>query len=262
MTDFTNDTTAHSEKRYIEIKPKQPSWLKPKPEIEAKPPISSPLLHDFITSLFHHYHNDVFATFYNIPKLSNSKLLKQCVIDKSYQEYIVNQKTDQFKRPYNSAKADAVWELRTVSNPNSPGFNNTLYNEIIIHEIKTGKYSLQDTFSRYMKCHMSESDIANANDRCDAFRKQVGITKPSDYLGEYDRCIINGRSVIIRLYIWAWKKHIDSQPILELDARDINDRRIAKKIKMGRLKQIELEYVLPLVKAKLMKLANNLEGDL
>ena len=227
----TNDPSSKN-KKYIEIKPKIviSPWEKPKIEIEAKHPISTPLLHDFIVSIIHHSAKEVFPLMRNIPQLNNSKLYKDYCLEKSLQEWIINQKKsiyDPSVRKYtstitNSTKADAIWLFRSTKYE-----NNILFKDVVVHEVKTGHYDLKKVFDHY--------------------------------LSTYHKATIDGEYVSIRLYIWAWKYHIEQQ--LPIDIID-DTGRMKIEFKKGSLKQIELEYLLPLIKENLFKLANKLEGDI
>jgi hypothetical protein len=230
MTEFTNPTPSRSENRYIEIKPKQLAWMKPKHEIEAKRPLSNPHLHDFIVSILHHSAKDVFPIMGTIPELNNSKLFREYELEKSLQEHIINKyvtiynpETHKYhKELAHSAKADAIWFFRSTKYE-----NNIVFKEVVVHEVKTGHYNLLNVFE--------------------------------NYLSEYHKATIDHTYVAIRLYIWAWKNFIDVQDFEYACSR--NDR-LPIENKKGCIKQLPIEYLLPIVKEKLFKLANNLEGDI
>lgn len=226
------DTSSQTEPIYITIPPKQFFWGKPKPEIEAKTPISDPVLHDFIVSILHHHHRDVYPIMGKIPDLNNSKLFRsnEYIIDKSLQEYIISHKEKVWDKEKNryvsqispSVKADAIWIFKSTKYE-----NNIIFNDVVVHEVKTGNYVLNDVFEKYF--------------------------------GTFHKATIDQRWSSIRLYIWAWKKYIDNQ--LSYDFYN-KEHRITIERKKGALKELPLEHLFPIIKQNLFYLTSRVEGDM
>lgn len=235
MTEFTNNNDARSttEKKYITISPKQLSWMKPKPEIEAKRPISNPLLHDFIVSILHHKASRVYPILRNIPQTSASKIFKDgsWKYHKSLQEYIINRGSWRDMENMRSAKADAVWIFnKEIWNEYPDGRTLCEIRYAVINEVKTGSFSLNSVFEHYS--HTSMSSFSKEN---------------------IDHCTSH-----IRLFVWAWKKFIDN----DKEYGDPYSEQLKLEIRKGNVKTIELEHLLPMIKENLFKLANDLEGDI
>lgn len=93
--------------------------------------ISTPILHDIIKSELHHNARTIFEQCKSINSLKQSNLFK-----KEYWKFR-EARQEQFNARY--YQADAVWYFQ--------GQNNDNY--YIVHEVKTGNYSVLDIYNKY-----------------------------------------------------------------------------------------------------------------
>lgn len=102
--------------------------------------ISHPVFHDFVKSLLHRDYEQVYELCKEIPKLNGSNLFKKgaYVLSNADQEVIVH---PTFRK---IGKTDALWFFTTTRDqyPKSEKF-------IVLHEVKTGSYNVDEVFRKY-----------------------------------------------------------------------------------------------------------------
>lgn len=97
------------------------------------------MFHDIVKALIHYKWKDVFEVCRTIPSLKTSSIIKNkyWVFDSPDQEYLTH---TSFRA---LSKIDAIWFFKATDNPHPQGKYR------IIHEIKTGRYDIDEIFEKY-----------------------------------------------------------------------------------------------------------------
>ena len=157
--------------------------------IRAHRVISDPVLHDVIKAVLHYYPQECFEICSDIPILKKSNLFTKGFwsFDKSMEEFL-NERYRQH---------DVLWIFCSTE------YN---YDYQITHEVKTGRYDIEEVSKKY-------------------------------YLGSQSQ-----------IWIWAWQS-------VNKDTTPQNPKEI---LRNGRIKLLDLEYLLPVIIPKVSEIYNRL----
>lgn len=108
-------------------------------------PVANPILHDFIKSVIHYQCDEVLDICKSAPRLKTSNLLKK------NPTWVFNQSIQEHELPWRT-KADVVWIFKaTFENP-FEGIDGVEWippTYTVVHEIKTGWYSVDEIYKKY-----------------------------------------------------------------------------------------------------------------
>jgi hypothetical protein len=177
---------------------------------------SDDFFHDIIKSLLHRRYQEIFEICKTIPITKNSTLIKgskSWAFQKPDQEVLTSSK---FR---NYAKMDDIWyfgysdeRIKYFVENSSYEIQNILSRKyLIIHEIKSGFYTLEDVYGKY-------------------------------YSG-----------MDTQIWIWAWEKYHKM-------ALSMAKPEPLKKVKHGAIKQINIEYIIPMCIDELERTLNKLKA--
>ena len=172
--------------------------------------------------LEHPYLHELFKAvlLYDAPKVKKilagkigGKLVNEWELDRAYQEIAPSREYERY-----NGNADVLWILRKPK----PvcGYR------MIVHEVKTGEYDINEIVVKYGKCHYSPA-MHNA-----------GCVRPT--------------TTNTPLYVWGWKKYHNSDLEKEKTLSTImDDFNTKKKIKRGAVRLLPLDWLLPILEERM-----------
>ena len=140
------------------------------------------------------------------------KLMREWKLDRAYQEIAPSPEHERY-----SGNIDVLWILR---HPKHFGYR------MIMHEVKTGKYNINEIVVKYEKCHYSPAT------------HNAGSARPT--------------TTNTPLYVWGWKKYHNSDLEKEETLLTIMDGfDTKKKIKRGAVRLLPLDWLLSILEERM-----------
>lgn len=163
----------------------------------------SPYLHDFFTSILHYDHKAVLGALRK--SYPNWKLVKDYQITYSREEPPVRR----------GLFGDVVWQMVKTK-------HGRMYPKTVIHEVKTGNYSLEEVWQKYRG-------------------SSVRIRGEDHYVNS--------------IFVWAWEE------IHRKNLEDASDD-LLRQIRKGVLRMVPLEILLPIAITRIKELENVFQANL